>query len=70
MFQPLFSRKYFVQIGRWPKSTKDNYTPIFWTFLVVPRNVHFGLSAPPILKHETQNLKNRVCDHNAHKTHF
>ena len=52
------------------KIDEGNYTPIFWTFLVVPRNVHFGLSAPPILKYETQNLKKRVCDHNAHKTHF
>jgi hypothetical protein len=52
------------------KIDEGNYTPIFWTFLVVPRNVHFALSAPPILKHETQNLKKRVCDHNAHKTHF
>jgi hypothetical protein len=35
----------FVKIGRWPESTKDNLPPIFWTFLVVPKNVHFALYA-------------------------
>jgi hypothetical protein len=48
-FQPKIFRlkmvkfQIFVEIGRWPESTKDNLPPIFWTFLVVPKNVHFTL---------------------------
>ena len=50
-FQPKIFRlkmmkfQIFVEIGRWPESTKDNLPPIFWTFLVVPKNVHFALCA-------------------------
>ena len=35
----------FVEIGRWPESTKDDLPPIFWTFFWTSKNVHFALYA-------------------------
>jgi uncharacterized protein (DUF2225 family) len=44
--------------------------PHFLDIFGCPKKCPFCPLRAVNLKYETQNLKNRVCDHNAHKTHF